>query len=1096
MDNERVDSRGIISDYIFFSKYSRVKPDGKKETWDESVTRVMQMHMDYFDGKIKPENKEAFSKVFNEAWSAYSQKKILGSQRALQFGGEQMLKKHTKCFNCAGSYLNRIEFFEEAAYLLLSGCGVGISVQKHHTDMLPVMVGINRELLPTSYTIPDSIEGWAKAFGMLIQAHYNGGSQIHFSYSDIRPEGAFISGGFKAPGPEPLRIALEKIDSILKKIKERKLTSFELHYITCIIANAVVAGGVRRSAMICLFDAWDEEMLSCKTGNWFQTYPELCRCNNSACIYPDTPKETYLEIFKQIKDFGEPGIIFLEDKDSMFNPCCFTGETLVGVADGRNAVTIKQLSEEGLSIPIYYKNKRGRVLIAEGTAFCTGTKEVIEVVLSNGSSFRCTPDHPLQTSMGDYVNAEDSKGIELSKFFSSQKKYRTINSFTDGHSRQYRKIWEYANGEKPEGYEIDHLENNDNDSLENLQLISLEDHLKKTSEERMGRNNPIYKVDPEVRSSAAKANSTMEGNGRYKGLSNEELIAIGKQALASGKTPNQVNCAHIDSRFPLGFSKNRFGGSLKLFQKYVYGELEYQDFERPTHLPKEKKDLSYLAEGVYVVDLIDNGELEEVYDIEMSCEEHNFAIITKGDSNYGNSEGVFVHNCEAHLYPKFVNSDSSVEYGFSFCNLCEINGALVKTEQDFYKACRTAAILGTFQAAYTKFQVLSPASQKIAERDALLGVGITGMADVPSILFNEDIQRKGAQIVKETNEEVAAILGINFAARTTVVKPSGNASQLLGCASGIHAYHFRKYIRNIQAAETEQSWKEFEKTNPGLISNSFWNPDREKVLSFPIHLPEEAMVRTDQSTLDFLRRIYSTQLNWIMEGTNRKHPSSIEKPHLHHNVSCTVSVKDNEWNEIANWIWENREGFCGLSFLPETGDLDYPQAPYSSYLDEKELSETYGPGAILSSGLIVDGLNVFNDIWTACNAANGRTDNLLKYTDDYLLSYIKKHLKDGKLLVEIDGIYVSDLNAISAHLQHKVDLRVDWVRRFKKFAKQYFDGDEIKCANCLKHVNIFHQWQKLTDLKAPVWEDVEWEQEFKQAGEQVGNSCAGGKCEI
>lgn len=773
MERERVDSRDIISDYIFFSKYSRVKPDGKKETWDEAVTRVMQMHFKFFEGKIKEENKEAFIKVFNEAWSAYGQKKVLGSQRALQFGGDQMLKKHTKCFNCCGSYINRIDFFKETAYLLLSGCGVGYSVQNHHIKNLPVMRGVDFQRSVISYQIPDSIEGWAEAFGLLITSYYNGTNPVQFDYSKIRPEGSFISGGFKAPGPEPLKIALEKIEKILRKVKDRKLTSFELHYITCIIANSVVAGGVRRSAMICLFDAWDEEMLSCKTGDWFQAFPELCRCNNSAAIYPDTPKETYLKIFDQIKEFGEPGIIFLTDKDSIFNPCV-----------------------------------------------------------------------------------------------------------------------------------------------------------------------------------------------------------------------------------------------------------------------------------------------------------------------------------EAHLYPKIINSDGTEEYGFSFCNLCEINGALVKTEQDFYDACRNAAILGTFQAAYTQFSLLNPASQKIAERDALLGVGITGMADNPVILFNPDVQKKGAQIVKETNMEVAKLIGINFAARTTVVKPSGNASQLLGCASGIHAYHFRKYIRNIQASTSEQAWKEFQKENPELISTSFWNSEREKVLSFPIHLPEEAMVRTDYSTIDFLKRIYNTQMNWIAEGTNTQHPSSIEKPALHHNVSCTVSVKEDEWEEVANWIWENKEGFCGLSFLPETGDLDYPQAPYSSYLDEKELAEAYGPGAILSSGLIVDGLNVFNDIWTACNAAIGRADNLLKYSDDYLLAYIKKYLKDGKLLIEIDGLYVSDINAISSHLKHKVELRIDWVRRFKKFAKQYFNGDESKCANCLKHVNIFHQWHKLTNLKSPDWNSVEWEQEFKDAGEQVATTCAGGACSI
>ena len=773
MKNGRVDSREIISDYIFNSKYSRTKPDGKKETWEESVSRVMQMHWTFFEKKIKEENKDAFMQVFQKAWTAYNEKIILGSQRTLQYGGPQLLKNNFRSFNCSGSYLNRIDFFKEAMELLLSGAGIGFSVQKIHTNQLPILQGLDKTKT-MNYVIEDSIEGWSESTGLLISNYYNKGPKINFDYSLIRPEGSYVSGGFKAPGPEPLKICHQKISAILDKIANRQLRPFELHYITCIIANAVISGGIRRSAMISIFDIDDNEMMSCKTGDWFVTHPELCRCNNSVAIYKDTPKEDYMNLFNAIKEYGEPGILFLPDNEVVVNPC---GEAL--------------------------------------------------------------------------------------------------------------------------------------------------------------------------------------------------------------------------------------------------------------------------------------------------------------------------------LQPYFDNGNGDFEYGWSFCNLCEINGAKIDSEEKFYKACEAAAILGTFQAAYTEnLPILTEATRKIMKRDALLGVGITGMADNPSILFNETIQRNGAEIIKKTNEMVAKIININFAARTTVIKPSGNASQLLGCSSGIHAYHFRKYIRNIQANNNEQAFKEISKNNPHLVSQSFWNPKSESVLSFPIELDDKAMVRTDFSTIDFLKRIYSTEKNWIIEGTNRNHSSSVKKPLYHHNVSCTVSVKNDEWGKVAEWIWEHKDGFCGLSFLPETGDLDYPQAPYTSFLNEKELVETYGTGAILSSGLIVDGLDVFNDIWTACNAALGKADQLLQYSDDYLISYIKKHLKDNKLLVQIDGLYVSDINAVSAYLQHKINLRNDWVRRFKKFAHNYFDDDYIRCANCLKHVNIFHQWQKIKEIKKTNWEDVSWEAELKSAGSQVGTACSGGKCEF
>lgn len=770
MNDNRIDSRNIISDYIFYSKYSRIKPDGKKETWEESVSRVMQMHWQYFRDRVVDFKK--WNNFFQEAWSAYNKRLILGSQRALQYGGEQLLKNHLRLYNCTSSYLNRIDFFKECMESLLAGCGCGYSVQRRHIDQLPIMKGVDTTK-KINYIIEDSIEGWANSTGMLIENYYNHGPIINFDYSQIRPEGAFISGGFKAPGPEPLKICHNKIRNILDKVKDRKLRSFELHRITCLIADAVISGGIRRSAMIALFDIDDLEMLSCKVGDWFQQYPELCRCNNSAVIFEDTPKEKYLELIEYIKEYGEPGIIFLSHPDQMLNPCA-----------------------------------------------------------------------------------------------------------------------------------------------------------------------------------------------------------------------------------------------------------------------------------------------------------------------------------EVSMIPKYENEDGTVEYGWSYCNLCEINGAKIKTEEDFYKACRAAAIMGTFQAAYTDFPLLTKASKKIAERDALIGVGITGMADNPNLLFNKEIQRKGAQIVKETNELVAEVIGINPAARTTVIKPSGNASQLLGCGSGVHAYHFKKYIRNIQAANTEQALHEIEKFNPDIVSKSFWNPQRESVVSFPIELDEETMIRADFSTIDFLKRILLTKMNWIEEGTNWDHSSTKKWPNIRMNVSCTVSVKDNEWLEVAEWIWQHKNGFCGISFLPETGDLDYPQAPYTSYLNEKELAETYGQGAILSSGLIVDGLNVFNDIWTACNAALGKANNLLIYTDEYLLNYIKKHLKEGKLLVEIDGLCVSDVNAISSHLQHKINLRNDWVRRFKKFANNYFDGNLQTCANCLKHVNIFHQWHKIKNQKPIDWENVQWEQEIKEAGSDIATACSGGQCSL
>lgn len=1097
-----VNSRKEIGDYIFVSKYARTV-HGKKETWDQSIDRVMEMHWRHLadDMTISDSSLDDLSKEMNFAEKLYRNQIILGAQRALQYGGETLLKHVARNYNCAGSYANRISFFQELMYLLLCGSGTGYSVQKVHVNQLPKMKGVDMSK-QTTYVIDDSIEGWSHAVNALIESHYFGLPEVVFDSSRVRPKGAFITGGFRAPGPEPLMKCLSKMSKVLGKIRGRKATPFEVHRLACLIADAVISGGIRRSALLCQFDADDREMLTCKTGGWFSEFPELARANNSAIILPSTPKEVYENIFSSIKQFGEPGIIFSFHPDIVYNPCCFVGDTLVAVADGRNAVTIKMLAEEDKKIPIYYKNRKGKVCIGYGRAFRTGKKKVVKVILSNGSVIKCTPDHPLQTVDGNYVMAGESEGFTLSKFFSSaKKKYRTINSFTNGFARQYRMIWEFYNGEKPEGQEIDHIDNSVGDQIDNLQLLPLSEHLFKTGEERRGPSNPIHKSSPERRSEVAKVSAFLENNGRYSGLSNEDLIEIGRKVIMKGEKLTRKNCQVIDNRFPAGFSKNRFEGSWALYVKYVLGELEYREIPAPTYESKKEISLDYLAEPVYVVSVVDDDEVEDVYDVEMECEEHNFAIITKGDGDYKNSEGVFVHNCEVSGYPQ-IEIDGEIQYGWFFCNLTEINGSKIKNKEEFFDACRGASVLGTIQASYTSFKVLTEASRLIAERDALIGVGITGMCENPEILFNPEIQDEGARLVQKTNVKMAGIIGINPAARCTVVKPSGNSSQLLGCtSSGIHKFPFKRFIRNIQAANTEQALRYVKEINPMMVKPSVYNKEVESVISFPVELDDNVLTSEYSSAIDFLEMVRMTKAHWIENGTNFDHPFYKEYPkfaRMRMNVSNTCMVKDDEWDDVKEYVWNNRNVFSGISFLPKGGDLLYPQAPYTSVLDEKELAERYGAGAILAGGLIVDGLAVFNDdLWLACDVAMGRNPHHLTLTDQDITDFILSHLKNGKLLVEVNGVMISDVNAISSHLRSLVDKKIDWVRRFKKFAGKYLGGDLTKTEFCLKHVSLFHRWQKLKDMKHIDWSSItDWDEEWVDAGSTIAQACSGGSCEL
>lgn len=269
--------------------------------------------------------------------------------------------------------------------------------------------------------------------------------------------------------------------------------------------------------------------------------------------------------------------------------------------------------------------------------------------------------------------------------------------------------------------------------------------------------------------------------------------------------------------------------------------------------------------------------------------------------------------------------------GFAFCNLTTINAALFKTVDDFLEAAKAAAVIGTLQASYTDFEYLGWVSEYIAKRDALLGVSMTGIMDCAEIAAKPEYQQAACKVAIDTNREIAAAIGINPAARVTTVKPEGTSSLVLGSVgSGHHAHHARRYIRRVTANPLEPVFQYFKKHNPHMCVEKKKGGDW--VIEFVVEAPPNAIVKDDVSAIQFLELVKSTQINWVNPGTARPEVS----PGLRHNVSNTVHVKDYEWYDVGEYLWDNQDNFAAVSLLSFTGDKVYDFSPFEAIVSETD----------------------------------------------------------------------------------------------------------------------------------------------------------------
>lgn len=906
----------ILSDIVVYMKYAKFLPEKKRrETWEEIIYRNRNMHLKKF-----PELREEIFK----AYELVLEKKILPSMRALQFSGKPIEINPVRQFNCSATAIDHPSAFNEIMFLLLSGTGVGWSVQKHHVKKLPP---IKEPVRPKDarqrrkrYLIPDSIEGWADAIKVLMSSYFNGSKDIEFDFRDIRPKGErLITSGGKAPGSQPLMDVIHNIRKILDSALEERgnntqLKTLEVHDILCYIADCVLSGGIRRAAAISIFSLDDEDMLTCKFGNWWEENPQRARANNSVMLLRHkVKKEDFEFVWERVKasGAGEPGILFSNDKEQLTNPCQPKWATI--------------LTKEGLST--FEKIKVGDMIwSSEGwttvlNKWSTGVKKVYKY-RTNSGVFVGTETHRI-VSKGEKIEVDSAEGLDQ---LVGNKEYEYTNHnpnlIMDGlvlgdgsvHKASNNLVYLYI-GENDKDYfnsEISHLIGKQRNGLKKDVAFEIEtgiqfEELPKTYERCIPDR---YKFSDSI-SMASFLRGLYSANGSicgkritYKTTSKKmvEDIQIMLSALGIASYFTKNKSSKVEWHNGDYVSRESFDINISSDRKIFFERIGFIQLYKMKKLNSilgglKRKGKNYTWYAISEKEIISE---EEVFDITVDNKSHTYW-----------TGGVNVSNCAE------VSLKSN-----QFCNLVEVNVSDVSSQEDFEDRIKKAAFINTLQAAYTDFHYLREEWQENSEKDALLGVSMTGIAS--GKVLSLDIKR-GAEIVLRENERVSKLLGIKKASRTTTVKPSGTAATVLGCSSGIHAWHSPYYIRRIRVGKNEAIYSFLKKNHPEMIEDEFFKPKEQAVISIPIKAPEDSIYR-DEPTKNLLERVKKINQDWIATG----HRKGSNK----HNVSVTVSVRDEEWDMVGEWMWENKEFYNGISVLPFDGG-SYKQAPFEECSKEE-----------------------------------------------------------------------------------------------------------------------------------------------------------------
>lgn len=980
MGKSKTDVLEEMSKFIFASKYSRYdEKKQRRESWSEAVLRVRDMHLKRFS--FLPE--EDLNEI-KEAFRLVDEKYILPSMRSMQFGGKAVEAKHLRMFNCCVRHIDSLRSFSEIFFALLCGTGVGIGLSKKFLDRLPDFVGPNDKTGSViNYSVEDTIEGWADSVEALLMCYFKNtamsGRKMVFDYSKLRPKGARLkTGGGKAPGYKGLKNAHQKIkkllDFVIEEKKQARIKSVNVYDILMHCADAVLSGGVRRSATSVVFQPDDHEMTDAKTAQkvehvyafhkiendkyegrikfngekmdvvlseyeiknlkennligWHHVHPQRARSNNSVLIQRN--KVTYDEFrafFDKTVQFGEPGFVFGDHEDQLFNPCQPKWASVL-TKNGISTIGNVNIGDE-----IWSETGWTKIV----NKWSTGVKRVFKYSTTAGF-FYGTENHKL-VSNGAKVDAKDCETIDrLTGEYSSAvtiDPQDVMDGLVIGDGTVHKasgNLVLLCIGSNDSDYFSSEVKDliikhrpGVGDTQHEIQTTITDQELPKTFDRFIpdrfyyGNRNTVcgfLRGLFTANGSLCGSRVTLKWSSR-KGTEQvvEMLSSIGIRSYMTfneGKSVKFSNGSYLckDSySVNITTDRDKYNQLIGFLQDYKNESLA-GILEKTGKTSKSKNSYDVISS-----DFISE---EEVFDITVDNKTHTYW-----------TGGLNVSNCfEIAMLP--VTEDGVC--GIQMCNLSTINGSKMTSKEIFKKAAKYATIIGTLQASYTDFPHLGHASEKLTREEALLGVSVTGMMEDPNILLNNETQAETAKYVCETNEDWANKILIKPAARITCVKPEGTSSLILKCSSGIHPHHAKKYFRRVQCNKLDPVYKFFKKHNPTMCEESVWSENKtDDVVTFPVTVSENSMVKSDLTAEAHLEIIKNTQKNWVANGTTKHN----KKP-LTHNVSCTVVVKDDEWDMVAKYLFENKEYFCAVSLLPFIGDKLYRQAPNEAVSTEED----------------------------------------------------------------------------------------------------------------------------------------------------------------